>query len=113
MTLSILGKRYYLHRLIWLMHNGVLPPLLDHINGVKADNRIENLRVSNKKENALNLHKPHADNLLGILGVSKRRDTGKYTANLCGVRLGQFDTPEEAERAYINAKLAADERPTA
>jgi hypothetical protein len=36
------GKAYLAHRLVWLQHNKTLPDYLDHINGDKADNRIQN-----------------------------------------------------------------------
>ena len=39
------NKPYYLHRLIWVYHNGdIESEMIDHINRVKTDNRIENLR---------------------------------------------------------------------
>lgn len=48
----IRNKAYYLHRLIWLYHYGKFPSKeLDHINGDKSDNRIENLREVSHKDN--------------------------------------------------------------
>ena len=47
MSVSILGIAYRIHRVIWKMiHREEPPEMLDHINRVKTDNRIENLRVT-------------------------------------------------------------------
>ena len=48
------GKTYKAHRLVWLIEKGVWPEELDHINGVRTDNRIENLREVSRKENLRN-----------------------------------------------------------
>ena len=49
------GKYYYEHRLIWLYHYGEWPKeCIDHINGIKDDNRIENLREATKQQNNFN-----------------------------------------------------------
>jgi len=61
------GKYYKSHRLIWLWHHGYMPEgNLDHINRIKSDNRIENLREVS-----------HQCNL---------RNTGNYKANKSGVK---------------------------
>jgi uncharacterized protein YqkB len=51
---SIQGKKYMEHRLIWFWHYGVMPKELDHINQIKSDNRIENLREVTKQQNQWN-----------------------------------------------------------
>jgi hypothetical protein len=48
------GKIYLNHRLIFMYVYGYMPNLIDHINGNKSDNRIENLRECNKSQNAMN-----------------------------------------------------------
>ena len=50
-----IGGRYYTeHALVFLMHHGYVPSEIDHINGDRADNRIENLRAANRSENQCN-----------------------------------------------------------
>lgn len=49
-----MGKVHKVHRLIFMLHHGYLPPEVDHINGDRADNRIENLRAANRSENQCN-----------------------------------------------------------
>lgn len=48
---SVKGKLIYNHRAIFLFHHGYLPKFLDHINGIKTDNRIENLREATYQQN--------------------------------------------------------------
>lgn len=67
------GVSYGVHRLVWELHNGEVPVgyEVDHINGDRADNRIENLRLATRSQNGMN-HKVHKHNKLGIKGVSTR-----------------------------------------
>jgi hypothetical protein len=70
--LQVYGKRFLTHRFIWEMFNGSIPKGLqiDHINGIRDDNRIENLRLVTNAQNQLNsVLKP--SNKLGIKGVYK------------------------------------------
>lgn len=49
-----LGGKWKVHRLIYLYHHGQLPKYIDHINGVRHDNRIENLRAATMQQNNFN-----------------------------------------------------------
>lgn len=103
------GKSYLGHRLAWLYMNGSMPERqIDHINGIRSDNRMENLRVASHSENMCNKRQPQCNNKAGFLGVSLHKPTGKYIAQI-GINgryrnLGYFDTPEQAHERYIQAK---------
>lgn len=68
-TVMVDGKNWRIHRLVYLMHHGHLPKMIDHINNDRSDNRIENLREANDNQNAHNqMMRP--DNITGVKGVS-------------------------------------------
>ena len=103
------GKNYLAHRLAWLYVHGVWPPdMLDHINGVRDDNRITNLRCVSAGDNLNNQRAPHANSKSGYLGVSPWRNKWRAViqVNRKQVHLGVFDTPETAHHAYVEAKRA-------
>ena len=81
---------------------------VDHINGDKFLNRKQNLRVCSNQENSWNQRRV-LSNQSGYKGVSLRKDTGKYRAKIKAtgriMRLGNYDTPEAAARAYDAAAL--------
>jgi hypothetical protein len=101
-------KVLFIHRLIWVMTHGVQPKhYIDHINGVKDDNRLVNLRECGIGENRMNIGKL-ASNTSGFKGVCRRtKNPSKNkpwiaSATSGGKRryLGTFKTPEEAYAAY-------------
>ena len=104
----IFKNRFLVHRIIWAMKHGAWPDgMIDHINGNKSDNRIENLRLATKSQNNVNNPKPQKNNKLGVRGVSFHKGTGKFIAQLRKdkkrINLGYFNTIEEASKAYIAA----------
>jgi hypothetical protein len=109
-VISLLGcKAVKAHRLAWLLHYGSWPEHdLDHINGDRADNRIQNLRLSVGSLNAQNQRRPRSDNKSGCLGVSWSKVAQKWTARIkIGSKykhLGLFLTVEEASSAYLTEK---------
>ncbi len=53
--ITVINKKFfYLHRLIFMFHNGYMPSSIDHIDGNKSNNKIENLRPCNASENLSN-----------------------------------------------------------
>lgn len=105
--IKIHGFRYQAHRLAWLYVYGKNPDcFIDHINGNRSDNRIDNLRDVSHKTNAQNIHGHKINNKCKFLGVIKRRNKFFSQIWIDGKKtyLGQFDTPEEAHQAYIKAK---------
>ena len=99
------SKNQLVHRLIWLMFKGELPDKdIDHINGIRNDNRIENLRVVTRMQNLWNRR--------NIKGYIYNPSTKKYQArirnNYKHIHLGVYDTPEEATQAYLKAKHERD-----
>jgi hypothetical protein len=82
---SIDSKRFRAHRIIWLLFNGEMPSSdIDHINGIRDDNRIENLRVVSRSENLKN-QKIRSDNKSGVIGVSWGRSNGKWCVRIKSV----------------------------
>lgn len=108
-TVVINKKRYYVHRLIWLMHYGYMPKEIDHINRNKLDNRIENLREVTRSENILNT-KISVRNKSGIKGVSWSKSKQKWlvqkTLNKERKTLGYFDCLNKAKEAVIQYECA-------
>ena len=101
-------KRRYAHRAIWEMHNREIPKgmEIDHIDGVRHNNNIENLRLVDRTENSKNTSK-RADNTSGSVGVYLTR-AKKWAAQI-GVNknvipLGTFTDKNEA----IAARKAAE-----
>jgi hypothetical protein len=102
-------KIYRSHRLAWLYVYGKFPEKsIDHINGIRTDNRIKNLREATVSENAQNQRKSMSNNKTGYLGVSKITNKNKWCAfikvNGKNKNLGTFETPELAAIAYLDAK---------
>lgn len=99
-------KRYRAHRLIWMLvygeDLGQLDP--DHINRVKSDNRLLNLRKATRQQNSFN-GPARSNNTSGIKGVGACK--GKWRARIKigsrEVNLGVFTTKEAAADAYAQA----------
>lgn len=100
-------KPYLLHRVIWLMHYGEVPEFLDHINGIRTDNRIENLRPATKYQNICN-SKFRSDNTSGVKGVHWNCVKKKWQVRLHVEKkvksLGYYDDLELAELVIMEAR---------
>lgn len=103
------GKQYAAHRLAWALHFGRNPDgEIDHVNMIKDDNRIENLRDVTRSLNQQNRTKCRKDNSCGLLGVCLVKKSGKFSAEIRfngnRLKLGHHDTPQQAHQAYLEAK---------
>lgn len=76
---TVFGKDNKAHRLIWMYVNGEWPNQIDHINGVRTDNRICNLRNITHLENMKN-QRIYKNNKSGVMGVYWDKDAGKWRA---------------------------------
>lgn len=99
------GKCYRVHHLVWMYHYGHFVKELDHINRVRDDNRIENLRPCNHSQNLSN----SASRKGKYKGVTFCKYTQRWRAQITlnGVHhcLGRHNTPEEAALAYNEAAV--------
>lgn len=107
-VVKCLGKIYLAHRIVWALHYGSWPKShLDHINRIKNDNRIENLREATHAENHQNRSR-QKNNASGFTGVHWHSRDKKWEAriqvNKKQKHLGYFDTPEKAYECYKRAK---------
>ena len=107
LQIRIDGVKYYAHRLAWLWAYGVWPlDQIDHVNAVKDDNRLSNLRAASHAENARN-RGAQKNNSSGLKCVYQRKDAGKWQASirLDGKlkHLGTFTSAESASAAYAAA----------
>ena len=97
--LKVLGRIYSAHRVIWFAEKGEEPNCIDHINGIKDDNRIVNLRNVSQQENCMNRRKPK-NNKSGCVGVSYDKRTSKWYVqiyvNKAKKFLGYFSDLQEA-----------------
>lgn len=104
------GRRYLAHRLAWLYIHGSFPNgQTDHINRVRDDNRIENLRDATVSENQQNVVRAKRGRKSGsLLGASFCKWSGRWQAhiqiNKKQKNLGRFATEQAAHAAYLAAK---------
>jgi len=105
--IKIFRRLYAAHRLAWLASHGYWPDgQIDHINRIKTDNRISNLRIVSASANAQNKIMD-SKNTSGFRGVSWQAKSNKWVAQI-GVNgkqkyIGLFSEKHEAYAAYLNA----------
>lgn len=108
-NVSVDGKNYLVHRVIWLMVYGTWPDdQIDHVNGIRDDNRLCNLRAVGQIENMRNRKTPKS-NSSGTMGVhwNKRESCWRARIKVNGnlIELGHFKEKAEAIAARKAAEL--------
>lgn len=105
----LLGTKLKAHRVIWAMIFGHWPEEdIDHKNGGRADNRLNNIRDVPTRINTRNAA-PHRKKSGMPPGVKfyPKKNSAPYQARICvdgkSRSLGYFDDPDAAHRAYIAA----------
>ena len=108
LRITVFGKSYYAHRLAWFYVHGVWPETIDHLNGLKGDNRIRNLRGCSQLENNQNVLKAQANSKSKTLGVSWHKKAKKWQAHICIYKtrkyLGLFSSIDAAHDAYLKER---------
>ena len=106
--ISVQKKSYPAHRLAWLYTYGCWPHKeIDHINRVRSDNRIANLREATRAENCANRKKrPTRYRLNGVFLVGRRFGARVHIDGIPAY-LGVYDTEIEAHAAYLVAVRTA------
>lgn len=109
LCIRVLGKKRNAHRVIWCYLHGDWPAgEIDHVNGVKDDNRADNLRDVPRSVNSQNQKRAHSRSTTGLLGVSADVSRWQFRATIFhdGKKrfLGRFPTAEAAHARYIEEK---------
>lgn len=107
--ISVNGKSYLAHRLVFLYVNGTMPiNEIDHINHNTKDNRLVNLRVVVHAKNQRN-RKLFKNNKSGVVGVSYCKANKKWyasiQANYKSINLGYFKDVKNAIKARKKAEI--------
>lgn len=114
-VVRVCGRLFMSYRVAWAIYYGVWPDLeIDHINGDRTDDRLENLRSVSRQVNQQNLRFTQVGKssscLLGVY-LDKRKSVKKWrssiTVNGRQISLGYFLTEKEAHEAYLSAKRKA------
>lgn len=108
-VLGVCGKRYPEHRVAWFYVHGSWPDgEVDHVNGIKSDNRISNLRVATRIENSRNVGLT-SKNKTGVKNVYWHSGHKKYRACIDvdrkEVHLGYFTNLRDAESVVAEARV--------
>jgi len=106
--IKIKAKSFKAHRLVFLYHHGYLPEFVDHIDGNKKNNKIENLRAATKEENCRN-QKIRSTNKSGYKGVKWVEHCKKWQVEVCkNYKSIYFGLYEDLELAALVAREATE-----
>lgn len=106
----IKGTYYFAHRIIWEMFNGEIPVglVIDHIDGNRSNNMVENLRICTFQQNHFNRGK-QSNNKSGFKGVSWHKQKQKWVAQIKldgrNKFLGFFTDPVKAYEKYCEIAI--------
>lgn len=107
LVVRVFRRTTKVHRIAWELHFGEpAPAVIDHVNGVRDDNRIVNLRACTHSQNLAN--KAHRTDRSLLPGVKRAHKGPGYTATVsCNRRayyLGTYETQEAAHAAYVTKR---------
>jgi hypothetical protein len=109
--INICNNSYLLHRIIGYLFLGLdienINQHIDHIDGNKQNNSLENLRVVSNKENHWNMTKAKGYSWCKMM----KKFRARITFNDKQILIGYYDTEEEARQAYLDAKKIYHEIP--
>jgi hypothetical protein len=105
------GKQYLAHRLIWIMVNEIIPSAMqiDHINHIRSDNRIDNLRLVTCQQNRMNtgLLKNSLSDITGVHWCYRENKwRARIKINRKNISLGYYNCKYQA----INARKLAERK---
>lgn len=104
LRVCIKGKRFMIHKLICFIETGILPNLVDHIDGNTLNNEFKNLRITNNRFNQHNRLRHRKGRLVGA-SWDKNRKKWQSHIQIKGknIALGRFDSEKQAHQRYLSA----------
>jgi hypothetical protein len=98
------GQNFKAHRLAWFYVHGVMPSSpIDHVNGDRKDNRIENLRLATNSQNCMNKRK-RIDSSSPYKNVTWNKEQSKWNVKIQGKHIGSFVDGEFADLVACMAR---------